>query len=56
VTDPSGEIYEKTNKHMQKRGYKVQVLNPADIKNSLQFNPMERFKTPQEIKQLATIL
>jgi len=41
---------------MKKRGYKVQVLNPSNIKNSQQFNPMERFKSPQEIKQLATIL
>ena len=56
VTDPSGEIHRKTSHHMKKRGYKVQVLNPADLKNSLQFNPMERFRTPQEIKQLATIL
>lgn len=56
VTDPSGEIYKKTSRHMKNRGYKVQVLNPADLKNSLQFNPMIRFKTPQEIKQLATIL
>ena len=56
MTDPSGEIYKKTNQYMENRGYKVQVLNPKDMKNSLQFNPMERFKTSQEIKQFATIL
>ena len=56
VTDPSGEIYKSTSQHMEKRGYKVQVFNPVDWKHSLKFNPMDRFKTSQEIKQLATIL
>lgn len=56
VTDPSGEIHRKTSGYMQKRGYKIQVLQPANLSQSLKFNPVDRFNTAQEIKQLATIL
>lgn len=56
VTDPAGEIFKKTSGHMQSRGYKVQVLQPARLNESLRFNPLHRLKTHQEIRQLASIL
>jgi len=56
VTDPSGEIFDRTSGYMKKRGYKIKVLQPADLAKSDRFNPMSRFKTPQQLRQLATIL
>ena len=56
VTDPSGEIYRHTAGHLQNRGFKLQVLAPADLANSLRFNPLAFFQTTSELKQIATIL
>lgn len=56
VTDPAGEIFKKTSGHMLSRGYKVQVLQPARLNESLRFNPLHRLKTHQEIRQLASVL
>jgi type IV secretion system protein VirD4 len=56
VTDPSGEIFKLTSGHMQKRGYKIQILNPANPSQSLRFNPLKRFNTQQKLKQIATTL
>ena len=56
VTDPSGEIFAKTSGQLQSRGFRVQVLQPADLNQSLRFNPLCRFRTSQELKKLATML
>lgn len=56
VTDPSGEIYTKTARHMRKRGYTIQVLEPANLARSLQANTLSHFHTHQELKQVATTL
>jgi type IV secretory pathway TraG/TraD family ATPase VirD4 len=56
VTDPAGELFRLTSGDMQEKGFKVQVLNPADILGSLRFNPLSRFKTPQQLKQIATTI
>jgi len=56
VTDPSGEIYQRTSGHLKERGFRIQVLQPADLVHSLRFNPMQRYRTPQELRRLATIL
>ena len=56
VTDPSGEIFKKTSGWMKKKGFKIQVLHPTDLKNSFRFNPLKRLKTLPELRQLATAL
>jgi type IV secretion system protein VirD4 len=56
VTDPSGEIFEATSGHMAERGYKIQVLQPSELNKSQRFNPLKRFKSVQELKQIATTL
>ena len=56
VTDPSGEIFERTSGHMHQRGFRIQTLRPADLDHSLRFNPLRRCNTPQQLRQLATIL
>lgn len=56
VTDPAGEIFNLTSGHMQKRGYKIQVLQPSNLEKSLYFNPLSYIKTAQELKQLANTI
>jgi len=41
---------------MQARGYNIHVLQPANLAQSHRFNPLSRFKTPQQLRQLATTL
>lgn len=56
VTDPSGEIYRATSGALARRGYRIQVLQPAAPQASLGFNPLACFGSPQELRRLATIL
>ncbi len=56
VTDPSGELFGSTSGHLAERGFDVRVLAPADPDHSLCFNPLAYWTTPQELRELATIL
>jgi type IV secretory pathway TraG/TraD family ATPase VirD4 len=56
ITDPSGEIYEKSSGHLYERGYNIQVIQPADLPHSLRFNPLSHLRTRQNLRQLAAIL
>ncbi len=41
ITDPKGEIYEKTSMMLRDRGYQVLLLNFRDPQNGSAWNPME---------------
>ncbi|MCR5078731.1 MAG: type IV secretory system conjugative DNA transfer family protein [Bacilli bacterium] len=41
ITDPKGEIYEKTSGFLEKKGYDVKVLNLRDMNHSDCWNPLE---------------
>lgn len=56
VTDPSGEIFQKTSGHLHERGFQIQVIQPAHLSRSLQFNPLHYWKTPQQLRRLSTLL
>ena len=56
VTDPSGEIFRQTSGHLRDRGFHIQVLQPADVNRSECFNPLRFWSTPQQLRQLATML
>ncbi len=56
VTDPSGEIFQQTSGHLLRRGFGIQVLQPADARRSERFNPLVFWSKPQELRQLARIL
>ena len=56
VTDPSGEIFERTSGHLKDRGFRIQVLNPSNLAQSHFFNPLAFFRSDQELKQLAVTL
>ena len=40
ITDPKGEIYEKTSNMLRKRGYQILLLNFRDPQNGNAWNPM----------------
>lgn len=40
VTDLSGELYLKTSGYLKSRGYKILVLNPEDLSESMRYNPL----------------
>jgi len=56
VTDLSGELFEKTSGFMQSRGYKVYVLNPEDLNESIRYNPMYYATDSISIDEMAEIL
>lgn len=56
VTDPSGEIFKKTSGHLQSRGFRIQVINPANPDKSMRFNPISSLRSLPELKQLSNTL
>lgn len=56
VTDLSGEIYQKTSGYLQSRGYKIYVLNPEDLNESIRYNPMYYATDSVGIDEMADML
>jgi type IV secretory pathway TraG/TraD family ATPase VirD4 len=56
VTDPSGEIYRATSGFLARQGFRIQVLQPAEVDRSLRFNPLACFRKGQELRRLAGVL
>jgi len=56
ITDISGELYEKTSGYLSKKGYKIYVLNPDDLSESIGYNPLYNIKDSVDIDELSTIL
>lgn len=56
ITDISGELYEKTSGHLAKQGYKVYVLNPEDLSESIAYNPLYYATDASRIDELVNIL
>lgn len=55
VTDPSGEIFSKTSGYLKDR-FDLRVLQPANLLDSIRFNPLHRCYTEQDFKRIAVIL
>ncbi|PHM16509.1 MAG: hypothetical protein CJD30_11225 [Sulfuricurvum sp. PD_MW2] len=56
LTDLSGELYEKTSGYLQRQGYKVQVLDPEKLQDSIGYNPLYYALSSIEIDEIAEIL
>jgi len=56
VTDPSGEIFEKTSGYLSKKGFSIKVINVKNIQKTLRFNPLHRANSHTEIKKISEIL
>lgn len=56
VNDPKGEVFAETSGYMQSCGFNVIAINPEDLANSAQFNPLLEARNDIEIEQVAEIL
>ena len=56
VTDCSGELYEKTAGHLQKRGFKIKRISVSSPSESSRYNPLFRCSSITDIKKLSSIL
>ncbi|MDN6292222.1 MAG: type IV secretory system conjugative DNA transfer family protein [Tetragenococcus halophilus] len=54
VTDPKGEVYEKTADFKRKQGYDVHVLNFSNMKHSDRYNPLDYVNDDVEATNVAT--
>lgn len=41
ITDPSGEIYANTSRHLKNKGFNIVTLDPSRIDTSSRFNPFD---------------
>jgi len=56
ITDISGELYEKTSGYLHSKAYKIYVLNPENLNESIGYNPLYYIKDSVDIDEIATIL
>ncbi len=56
VTDPSGEIWEKTSGSLRARGFDVVVLDLANPARSVRYNPLAKVRTPMQAATAAKVL
>lgn len=56
ITDPSGEIFEKTSGFLSRRGFRILTINPDDLSKSCRFNPFDGLKASNliEIEQICS--
>lgn len=52
VTDPEGDILRSTGKLLEHCGYKIKVLNFADILNSNHYNPFHYIRSEEDVSMM----
>ena len=56
ITDPWGEVYEKTHKYLEDNGYIVKTVNYENSKDNYKYNPLNHIKDERDIDILTDIL
>jgi len=56
ITDLSGEIYNKTSAYLHNQGFKIYVLDPKNLDESIRYNPLEYAKDSMSIDMVSEIL
>lgn len=56
VTDPWGEIYEKTHNYLENNGYMIKTINYAESKDNYKYNPLNHVEDDFDIDTLTDIL
>lgn len=56
VTDPKGEMYEKTAETKRKQGYEVKIINFSNMDYSDRYNPLDYIKEEIDIRRMAITL
>jgi len=55
-TDPKGSILTEVGTLLQKRGYRIKVINTIDFKKSMRYNPFSYIRSEKDILKLVTAL
>jgi len=55
-TDPKGTILQEVGTLLQKRGYRIKVINTIDFKKSMRYNPFSYIRSEKDILKLVTAL
>ena len=56
ITDISGELYHNTSAYLAKNGYKIYILNPEDLNESIGYNPLYYATDSTKIDELVSLL
>ncbi len=56
ITDISGELYELTSGYLEKQGYKIYVLDPENLEDSISYNPLYYASDTSKIDELVHTL
>ncbi|MGB0863723.1 MAG: VirD4-like conjugal transfer protein, CD1115 family [Saprospiraceae bacterium] len=56
VTDPSGEIHQKSQSYLKKQGYNIKIIDVEDLSRSDRYNPLFRCKTVSDIEKISSTL
>ena len=56
VTDPKGSIVVECGKLLQRRGYRIKILNTINFKKSMRYNPFAYIHSEKDILKLVTTL
>ncbi len=56
VTDPKGTLIIETGKMLQRKGYRIKVLNTINFKKSMKYNPFAYIHDEKDILKLVTTL
>ena len=56
ITDISGELYTKTSGYLSKQGYKIYILNPEDLSESIAYNPLYYATDSTKVDELVNVL
>ena len=56
VTDPKGTLIIETGKMLQRKGYRIKVLNAINFKKSMKYNPFAYIHDEKDILKLVTTL
>lgn len=56
VTDPKGSIVVECGRLLQRRGYKIKILNTINFKKSMHYNPFACIHSEKDILKLVTTL
>lgn len=56
VTDPKGSIVVECGKLLQKKGYRIKILNTINFSKSMHYNPFAYIRSEKDILKLVTTL
>lgn len=56
TSDPKGNLHKKDGRYLEKKGYKVKVIDFTHPENSAHYNPLKGIRRTQDILKMAAVL